>query len=68
MVQDSDVIEEENRVNSTQISALMNTDKLIIKNLRKTFGTLNRFEAVKDISVRVFWIVGSKRRGQNDDI
>ncbi|XP_052680751.1 phospholipid-transporting ATPase ABCA3-like [Crassostrea angulata] len=69
MVQDSDVIEEENRVNSTQISALMNTDKLIIKNLRKTFGTLNRFEAVKDISVGIsaqecFGLLGQNGAGK----
>lgn len=69
MVQDSDVIEEENRVNSAQISALMNTDKLVINNLRKTFGTLNRFEAVKDISVGIsaqecFGLLGQNGAGK----
>lgn len=69
MVQDSDVIEEANRVNSTQIGDLMNTDKLIIKNLRKTYGTLNKFEAVKDISVGIsrqecFGLLGQNGAGK----
>lgn len=69
MVQDSDVIEEANRVNSTKIGDLMNTDKLIIKNLRKTYGTLNKFEAVKDISVGIsrqecFGLLGQNGAGK----
>lgn len=32
----------------------MNIDKLIIKNLRKMYGILNKFEVVKDISVGIF--------------
>lgn len=69
MVQDSDVIQEANRVNSTQIGDLMNTDKLIIKNLRKTYGTLNKFEAVKDISVGIsrqecFGLLGQNGAGK----
>ncbi|XP_061178877.1 phospholipid-transporting ATPase ABCA3-like [Saccostrea echinata] len=67
--QDSDVLEEAMRVNSTNQSDLMKTDKLIIKNLKKTYGLIDHFYAVKGISVGIseqecFGLLGQNGAGK----
>ena len=69
LVQDSDVIEEANRVNSTQLDNLMASDKLIIKNLKKTYGLMSKFHAVRDVSVGIseqecFGLLGQNGAGK----
>ncbi|XP_048742335.2 phospholipid-transporting ATPase ABCA3-like isoform X2 [Ostrea edulis] len=66
---DLDVAEEARRVTSTQMNDLMNTDKLIIKNMKKTYGIIDRFDAVKDISVGIseqecFGLLGQNGAGK----
>ncbi|XP_062605265.1 phospholipid-transporting ATPase ABCA3-like [Saccostrea cucullata] len=66
---DSDVLEEAMRVNSTNQSDLMKTDKLIIKNLEKTYGLIDQFHAVKGISVGIseqecFGLLGQNGAGK----
>lgn len=51
--QDSGVVQESNRVNSTQIGKLKNSEKIILINFKKTFGTLKRIKAIEDISVGI---------------
>jgi ATP-binding cassette subfamily A (ABC1) protein 3 len=67
--QDFDVMEESRRIASTDMNALMNTDKLIIKNLKKTYGIIDHFNAVKDISVGIseqecFGLLGQNGAGK----
>ena len=69
LVQDSDVIQEANRVNSTQVDNLMASDKLIIKNLKKTYGLMSKFHAVRDVSVGIseqecFGLLGQNGAGK----
>jgi ATP-binding cassette subfamily A (ABC1) protein 3 len=67
--QDFDVMEESRRITSTQMGDLMNTDKLIIKHLKKTYGTIDPFHAVQDISVGIseqecFGLLGQNGAGK----
>ncbi|XP_062579274.1 phospholipid-transporting ATPase ABCA3-like [Saccostrea cucullata] len=66
---DSDVLEEAMRIHLTQIGDLMTTDKLIIKNLKKTYGVVEHFHAVKGISVGIseqecFGLLGQNGAGR----
>ncbi|XP_061179443.1 phospholipid-transporting ATPase ABCA3-like [Saccostrea echinata] len=66
---DSDVLEEAMRVHLAQLDDLMKTDKLIIKNLKKTYGVVDPFHAVKGISVGIteqecFGLLGQNGAGK----
>lgn len=56
IAQDSDVMQEANRVNLSQTRIIQfnysKSEKLIFLNL-KTFGTLKRFKAIKEISIGI---------------
>ncbi|KAK3103434.1 hypothetical protein FSP39_019190 [Pinctada imbricata] len=63
---DDDVNDEKRRINETPIETLMNTDSLILQNLRKKYGP---FEAVKDICVGIpvqecFGLLGQNGAGK----
>ncbi|KAL5014325.1 hypothetical protein ScPMuIL_008595 [Solemya velum] len=64
--EDSDVLDERNRINSTDLSKLQETDSLILKNLAKSYGPLR---AVKGISVGIapqecFGLLGQNGAGK----
>ncbi|KAK3101854.1 hypothetical protein FSP39_006814 [Pinctada imbricata] len=63
---DDDVAAEKKRINETPLASLMNTDSLILQNLRKTYG---HFMAVKDICVGIpkqecFGLLGQNGAGK----
>jgi ABC-type glutathione transport system ATPase component len=66
---DLDVVEETRRITSTQMKDLMVTDKLIIRNLSKSYGIIRHFNVVRGISVGIseqecFGLLGQNGAGK----